>query len=306
MAKLRQRECEVLSQTLVEGDPLLDKAARKWDELADGWQETGPPSSPSRQDIASYRRFLLLAIKNVKNPKVMVLGCTPKLRSMIRKLGVALTCVDVSRRMLAVTSRNAPVSGMDEELVQQNWLTMNLGQSQFAAILGDKILDNVPYREWPRLNKRIVWHLRPAGSFITRVAPCDRSLISRSFEELFREWALRYGTGGVSCTDAASGLWEQALGASTRAVPGPQSISVFAEEIAALERNPRNRSAEHGRLLVEFRRLFGRGLDFEWTAYTLGNVIDALDGDMALVRIARSEDYLVGPRQPVLQFQTAC
>jgi hypothetical protein len=231
----------------------------------------------------------------------MVLGCTPKLRKMIGQQGVALTCVDISQRMLTVTS-NICLKGVNEELVHENWLKMNLGQRQFAAILGDKILDNVPYVEWPRLKKRIVWHLHSQGSFITRVAPFDRSLGGQLFSQLFRKWARRYRNGEVSCRDAASGLWEQALGASTRTIPGPQTINVFAKEIAALESDQRDSSLEQRHLLDEFRRLFGRGSAFEWTAYSLGDVIDALDDDLALVRLARSRDYLAGRRQPVLQF----
>lgn len=288
--------------TAAQGKVLYD-AKKKWDALAEGWQETGPPSSPSRQDIASYRRYLISAIGGIEKPEVILLGCTPKLRSMIGSLGVALTCVDVSAQMILATGNAVRSDVNRERVVRQNWLRMRLGKNRYAAILGDKVFDNLPHNNWNDFKKNIIWHLTPSGSLVTRVSPCDPSLIGRSFGQLFREWLIRYRNGEVSCRDAASGLWEQALGASSKVIPGPQTIGVFRKELDAITKGSKGRGPEQDRLLGEFARLFGRGSEFQWTAYTLGDVIDTMEDELILTRIARSSDYLAGGRQPVLQFK---
>jgi len=302
--KVAKDGVETLSRSTKANSASHTNAALKWDSLAEGWKEAGPPSSPSKEDIQNYRRFLLGAIRTVPHPKVMVLGCTPRLRRMLARLDIAVTCVDISRRMLVITSAGGGTRHIGtEKLINENWLRMNLGEHQFAAILGDKVFDNVAFVEWATLRRRIGWHLRPGGSFITRVAPCDADLFESSFTALLARWVLRYKRKDVTCREAASGLWEQALGASTRMVPGPQTLRVFAKEFEALDSRYGNKASAEGQLMREFKRLFGRGFNFEWTAYTLGNVIDALDGDLALMRLSRSRDYAVGLRQPVLEFR---
>jgi hypothetical protein len=86
-------------------------------------------------------------------------------------------------------------------------------------------------------------------------------------------------------------------------VPGRQSIGVFAEEIQVLSREGGELPAASAKLLSEFMTLFCGSIEHEWTAYTLGNVIDSFAGALELVELARSSDYSVSWRQPILMFQ---
>lgn len=282
--------------------PLRSGGLSKWDVLADGWQHSGPPSSPSIEDLFHYRRFIRSNTGHITNPEIMILGCTPGLRLITSELGIRTTCVEKSERMFAVTSKYVKPQNARENYLCENWLQMDAGHARFAIILGDKVFDNVPHAKWPAFKQRIITHLRPQGSFVTRVAPQDLSLMGMSFTELFREWSNRYTEGTVSCRDAASGLWEQLLGASTKSLPGRQTIGVFAKELSVLEKSD-SLSRKDLALLKEFRRLFWPGAEFEWTSYSLGNLIDALGDDLYLTGVARSRDYLAGLRQPVLEFQ---
>jgi hypothetical protein len=187
-------------------------------------------------------------------------------------------------------------------LVQHDWLTLDL-QRSFAAVVGDKVFDNVAYEDWRAFKDVILTHLHPKGALIIRVAPQDGTLIGRSFEDLFRNWVSRYSRGEVSLKDAASGLWEQALGATARTVPGRQCLSLFRHDVELMERHLPRLPTRHARLLRAFSPLFWRSVTFEWTSYTLGNVIDVLAGDLSLTRIARSTDYAAGSRQPILEFR---
>jgi len=188
-------------------------------------------------------------------------------------------------------------------LVCQDWLHLDLPGPKFSAIVGDKILDNVPYERWSALKERLIAHLRTGAYFITRVAPQDRSLCESSFHGLLKKWAGLYDDGVLSLQKAASGLWEQALGASAQSIPGKQSISIFNEEIKYLNRTSLKPS--EAALISEFTKLFGKSFRYEWTAYTLGNVIDALAEELTLVNMDRAGDYAAARRQPILMFENS-
>lgn len=279
------------------------KRIKKWDSLAETWHDAGPPASPSPDDLKIYTRFLRRAVKNVDSPKIMILGSTPRLRTLVARLEVPVTCVDISKRMLTKTSRLVTHKNTRERLVCQDWLHLDLPGPKFCAIVGDKILDNVPYERWLLLKERLIAHLRNGACFITRVAPQDRSLCESSFDGLLKKWAGQYDDGVLSLQKAASGLWEQTLGASAQTIPGKQSISIFNEEIKYLEQIKERLRPSEAALISEFTKLFGKSLRYEWTAYTLGNVIDALAEELTLVNMDRARDYAAARRQPILMFK---
>jgi hypothetical protein len=233
----------------------------------------------------------------------MVLGSTPRLRTLVARFEVPVTCVDISKRMLAKTSRIVSPRNTRERSVCQDWLHLDVPGPKFSAIVGDKILDNVPYERWSALKERLIAHLRNGAYVITRVAPQDRSLCGSSFGSLLKQWAGQYDDGGVSLQKAASGLWEQALGASAQSIPGKQSISIFNEEIRSINRTKNSLKRSEAALISEFTKLFGNSLRYEWTAYTLGNVIDALGEELTLVKMDRAGDYAAARRQPILMFK---
>src|ERR1700674_32881 len=156
------------------------KGIRKWDYLAETWHDAGPPASPSAEDLKIYSCLLGRSIKNVESPKIMILGSTPRLRASVGRLDVPVTCVDMSKRMFAKTRSLVSPRNSRERLVCQDWLHLHLPRSKFSAIVGDMILDNVPYERWLVLKERLIAHLRNGGVVITRVAPSDSSLLGRS------------------------------------------------------------------------------------------------------------------------------
>jgi hypothetical protein len=182
-------------------------------------------------------------------------------------------------------------------------LQLDLQGAKFSAIVGDMILDNVPYEQWLALKERLLAHLRNGAFLITRVAPRDRSLCGSSFRALLRQWAGHYDDGVVSLQKAACSLWEQALAASAGAIPGKQSMSIFAEELKSINRSKGSLRNSEAALLGEFTETFGKSYQYEWTAYTLGNVIDAFAEELTLIKVGRSDDYAAAYRQPILMFE---
>jgi hypothetical protein len=205
--------------------------------------------------------------------------------------------------MLLKTSRLVSPKNPRERLVCQDWLQLDLPGAKFSAIVGDMILDNVPYDRWFDLKERLLAHLRNGAFFITRVAPRDRSLCGSSFRSLLKQWAGHYDDGVISLQKAACSLWEQALTASAKSIPGKQSMSIFAEELKSINRTKGRLRQSEAALLGEFTKAFGKSLQYEWTAYTLGNVIDAFAEELTLVNVSRADDYAAAHHQPILMFE---
>jgi 2-polyprenyl-3-methyl-5-hydroxy-6-metoxy-1,4-benzoquinol methylase len=169
-------------------------AIKKWDVLAAHWNDSGPPSSPSPNDIRSYRRFLKLSSRGLGSD-ILILGCTPRLRNLVAAMRLSGTCVDISAKMLTTSTKYVSRSALQQQFTQQNWLSLDLGR-QFSAIVGDKVFENVPHSEWPTFKLRLLAHLRPGGRLIIRVAPQDPKLLGRTFRELFEDWSQRHSRDG--------------------------------------------------------------------------------------------------------------
>jgi len=274
----------------------------KWQALSNTWYNAGPPATPSCDDISIYRQFISTTMRGRNVDSALLLGCTPSLRILMAQLGIAVTCVDINQSMITNTTSSLGDAVTKESFVCQDWLKMDLEGKQFPIIIGDKVFDNVPYENWAIFKDKILLHLSSTGSFIVRVAPQDTLLLGRTFSELLTKWTLLYSKQQLTLREAASGLWEQALGASAKIVPGRQTIDVFTAEIELLTKNFAQTSEHRKIVLDEFRQLFEHSIKHEWTSYTLGNVIDALNEELRLTAIGRAKDYEVAIRQPILHF----
>jgi 2-polyprenyl-3-methyl-5-hydroxy-6-metoxy-1,4-benzoquinol methylase len=287
-----------------EGRNSMDTEASrtKWQSLVDTWNIAKPPATPSRDDIFVYQKFISDAMRDTSINTVLLLGCTPSLRLLMAQMNITVTCVDVNQDMITKTTAILADAVANESYVCQDWLQMDLHECQFPIIIGDKVFDNIPYNSWDTFKNRLLSHLLPGGSLIIRVAPQDPLLLGCTFSELLSKWVTSYEQKEVSVREAASGLWEQALGASTKTMPGKQTISAFITEIESLNEKIDQMPESMRAILREFGQLFGHSISHEWTSYTLGNVIDSLSEELKLISIECAKDYVVAVRQPILRF----
>lgn len=274
----------------------------KWESLVGTWNYVGPPASPSEDDINIYRQFIMSSIVEDKPISALLLGCTPSLRLLLADMNISVTCVDVNPNMIASTTLFLGDLVKDEACICQDWLKMKL-KNKYSIIIGDKVLDNIPYEKWGIFKENLLAHLVTNGSLITRIAPQDPLLIGNNFTNLLMEWTKRYKLGQVSLRNAASGLWEQALGASAKTVPGKQSIVLFMNEIQELKKNINKLSMDSQNILCEFENLFSQSIEHEWTSYSFDNIIDSFSDEFVLTSKKHANDYKVAKRQPILLFR---
>lgn len=274
----------------------------KWESLVPTWDSAGPPATPSDDDIKIYSKFICSAMNENQSGNILLLGCTPRIRKLISKLNLTVTCVDISEDMLLNTTSFLSDLEKNESYVCQDWLKMNLG-CQYSCIIGDKVLDNVPYKNWNKFKERLLSHLLPGGSLIIRIAPQDYSLLGCSFMFLLKKWTKQFENGQVSLENAASSLWEQALGASAKSTPGIQSIALFNDEITELSNTLECLPEVMATVFCEFKKLFEKSIEYKWTSYCYEDVIDKFNDEFELVSFEHANDYEVSYRQPILHFK---
>jgi hypothetical protein len=280
-------------------------SASKWDKLSPTWLDAGPPAAPSDGDLANYRRLVSpVATRGGPADALAVLGSTPSLRELASQLANEVYCIDVSLEMHQRASLMMRTNPPADQLCCADWLCFDLKPRRFSAFLGDKVLDNVPVRDWPRLASRLVAHLMEDGLFITRVAPQHPDLVGMPFTALLARASEAYAEGSCTLNRATASLWEEALGASARTDGrlGTQSIGRFSVQVQNLADDPALPENQRT-ILHNFIRMFWSTRENHWSSYSLGEVVDRLSGSLRLEQIAWSDDYAASLRQPLLAFR---
>jgi hypothetical protein len=279
----------------------------KWDRLASTWVDAGPPASPSDEDIENYKSLLLEGLGRAQAGRILVLGSTPRLRDMLcgahelRKF--TIDCVDISEQMYLRTSQSTLCHNPNERLVVSDWLTMELGKHQFHAVLGDKVIDNVHPENWVALLRRVYYHLRRSGCFIVRLAPQNTELRGVTFNSALEKWAGRYQQNAVSLAGAASGFWEELLGAS--AFQGEerhktQKTARFSDDLEASLAQFDLLDQNYQAVLNEFIRVFWASREDEWSSYDYDEILGLMGKYFRHGRTIYSTDYAAGGLQPII------
>jgi len=151
-------------------------------------------SSPIPEEISIYRTWLKRAIKNKKEPKVLILGATPELRDLCLGLELATFSADISWDVIDAMTKVMRTQGNEKEIIiNTNWLDLDkyLKANLFDVVMGDISISNLRAEEQKRLLGIIYKLLRKNGYFISR---CDIFLPNKkrkSFEEIYSDYLSR-------------------------------------------------------------------------------------------------------------------
>lgn len=276
--------------------------------LASTWVDTGPPASPSEEDIDNYRKLLLEALGTKKAGRIMLLGCTPKLRDMLRESFTAydVTCVDFSEMMYKRTTELVKHPNPRESFVLSDWLTLDIGRHEFDAALGDKVIDNVMPEDWLTFFGTIHVHLCPRGYFVAHLAPQNMTFKYLTFSSSLHKWADYHRRHGEPLEQVVSALWEEMLGASAfkdgKRCP-TQRIRRFSSEIDRIQANIGALDEVERAIFNEFIRIFWNNKDDEWSSYEYEEILDVMSHYFVHEKTVHSGDYHVASVQPIVRMK---
>lgn len=170
--------------------PKQEKFTQPWKEFAMRWQKYyTPPGRPSKQAIKVYKRFVIKAIKGVRNPKGLVFGSTPELRDLLAELGLEVTIIDINLEMILAMSELTKRKNLDEIIVKADWLSNPLDSHYYDVVLGDLVLSNIPPKKQPNFLKEIKRLLKQNGHWITKLEVVPNKWKIDDFNKLINEFA---------------------------------------------------------------------------------------------------------------------
>ncbi|MFA6146215.1 MAG: methyltransferase domain-containing protein [Patescibacteria group bacterium] len=145
-----------------------------WKQITTAWGKACSPSRPSLGDIKIYGKFILQSIGKKKNCRVLILGATPELRSLILKYGLSkkidLFLLDLNLEMIRAMDEFIEIPNSKEKRVIGDWLSMPFKNEYFDLVLGDEVLINVSLTNRNKFLMEINRVLKSSGAFITRAS----------------------------------------------------------------------------------------------------------------------------------------
>lgn len=287
-----------------------ERNLHKWDNLASKWVHTGPPASPSNEDIENFSHLLYDGIHGKSGGRVIILGCTPKLRDMFVEIeglrSCEVVCVDFSSLMYEKTSQATKHKNPNEKFHLSDWLAMDLGLHRFDAVLGDKVIDNVMPDDWNDFFGRLHYHLVPGGYFIVHLAPQNMTFKNLTFTSSLEKWGIYYKRHPGSLEKVVSGFWEEVLGAS--AFKGEtrfhtQKIERFTDEIEKLRSEINHIDPYQREILEEFVKVFWNSRNDEWSSYLYEEILEVMSPYFEHEKTVHSGDYNVASVQPIVRLR---
>jgi len=280
----------------------------KWERLAARWEHQGPPATPSFDDINNFSEALQGSV-NCDTPTIAVLGCTPSLRTRMRRDWPTsrIIVVDFCQEMYVATSVILDQETKDaEEYYPIDWLGMASElKYEVDAFVGDKSLDNVAFEDWSKFFQSAFRCARPEGLLVLHVGFPDPELAGKPFETLAQPWIdhLSLNDTDVETGNAAAGLWEDLLSGSVSDSTNHLSLEPYRSALE--EHNLSNTPI--GLLSTRILKDFASQLDAQWTRFDQSDVIQsAREYGFEFLSQKYSHDYHAARNQPVMVFrQTA-
>jgi len=159
---------------------------KEWRNFARLWDNFEPPTRPSRYDIAVFRKYLDQKIKQKgKNTKVLILGSTPELRSIVSQRKITAYVVDYHKENYRSLTRLKEHKGK-EILIQQDWRDLKL-KDKFDLVFAEASLNMLRKDEVGKVIKKVNDALEKDGLFVNKTwILLEKKLTMEGIMKLYR------------------------------------------------------------------------------------------------------------------------
>lgn len=143
----------------------INDTSKAWSKIAEKWiTYFKPPSRPSNDEVQQYKKWI-----EAQNPKnALVLGATPELLDVLSELNISTDIIDINEEMVSAMMEIAEPSKVSRNITISNWLDMPYENNSFDVILGDAVIQNVPFESREAMIEQIHRVLSPNGAYINR------------------------------------------------------------------------------------------------------------------------------------------
>ncbi len=182
-----------------------------WHDRAKNWSATGAPLNPNQEIIDHLKTIVDV------DSKILLLGVTPQIYHAFNNI----TAVDKESIMIETVW---PGNTINKRAILDNWLTVDLEENSFDAILGDGSINMLMYPgEVETLLERCRKWLKPGGKFVCR-------MFTRPDQHVTREWLKQEGANPSVSWTAFRRLVPMAFAAERGSlVPWAEAYNFFHE-----------------------------------------------------------------------------
>ena len=270
------------------------------------WAKFSPSGRPSKDDIKNYNRLLKIALKDIEQPKVVLLGSTPEIRNLLYKYkNVKVYCVDMTEDMYQSMKAFIKHKNSREKFIRSNWLEMSKKIKDADVVIGDYVSGNIG-AHLDKFLLEIQKILKPNGYFIVREMLIVKSTKPiKSVRATFKRVINKYEQGKLNLRDASSEFASEFIlkGAFLKK-NSSSSISYFEEDIRALFEDIKNKgSKSEKRVLSYFKNSWWQIKDKYWIFYTKEKQEKFYTKYFQIRRILYSNDYKITKESPIYLLQ---
>lgn len=150
----------------------MAKRIQMWNELGKDYCKLVIPNRPSPEDCQNYGLLINQVLKNKEKPKILVMGSTPELRSLLYTYTclqkARVYCLDFSENMYRAMTDFIAKTKLKEKFIKGNWLKTGIKDDFFDLVVGDEVICNVPVNDHTKLFQEVRRILKKGGFWITR------------------------------------------------------------------------------------------------------------------------------------------
>ncbi len=168
---------------------IKNKFANPWKEFAQRWKKYyTPPGAPSPAFAALYKKYTLKAIKNKKNPKILILGATPELRQVMYNVKAEITIIDINIEMILAMTELVKNKRKDEIIVRGDWLSNPLADNYYDVVMGDLVIPNIPWNLQLNFLNKISNLLKKGGYFLSKDEFIPKDWVFEDFDRVLDKY----------------------------------------------------------------------------------------------------------------------
>ncbi len=150
----------------------MAKRTQIWQQFSQDYCKMVIPNRPSPEDCRNYSLLINQVLKNKKRVRILVMGSTPELRSLLFTYTclqkARVYCLDFSENMYRAMTDFIAKTDLKEKFIKGNWLKTGIKDDFFDLVVGDEVICNVPVKGHAKLFQEVKRILKKDGFWITR------------------------------------------------------------------------------------------------------------------------------------------
>lgn len=277
-----------------------------WDTTAKDYSKLIVPNRPSLDDCENYGLLIAKVLKNRKRPRIMVMGSTPELRSILLTYTMfnqaQVYCVDINPIMYWAMTDFIIKANLKEKFIKKSWLKTGFRSKFFDLILGDEVICNIPINQHLSLFKEVHRILKPNGFWITRHNFYLRRSSKKEIERTILDLVKKIKKGQYSFQRALNTL--HPLVFYYLVSLSPEHKGCLDDELRALKsvyRKSKNKVHKQviKKLISLTKKNFGERKDYYWYTLSKKQSEAELRKFFIIKKVLYSNDYITAKFSPI-------